>query len=463
MNEIYSTRKIESACRRDINFIWLLEGERVPDHTQISRFRKNRLGDIMERLFYQLVQMLYTVGEVKYENVFLDGTKLEANANRYTFVWKKSIEKNEDKLLLRAVEVANDINKVYSTSFTVDEEDAEKAYWDIQRILEFLDEKMCEENIEYVEGKGKRKSNEQKLLEVLLGYQDRLACYDNSKKILGDRNSYSKTDEDATFMRMKDDHMRNGQLKPGYNVQLAVEAEYVVGAELFSNCSDVGTLKPMLDVMKLNNPNMQIKNFVGDAGYESEENYTYLEEKNITFYIKPLPYESWKTNKFKNDISKRENMHYDPEADEYTCCNDKKLKPTRISKKTSKTGFESEITIYECEDCDGCPFKPQCTKAKGNRQLQVSKNFLEKREQSLANITSEQGITLRINRSIQSEGAFGVLKQDRHFTRFLTRGKQNVKVETLLLCFGFNVNKLHAKIQSERCGKHLHIPKDKSS
>ena len=246
---------------------------------------------------------------------------------------------------------------------------------------------------------------------------------------------------------------------PGYNVQLAVEGEYVIGVGIFSNCADVGTLKPMLDNMKKFNTNMIIRNFIGDAGYESEENYVYLDDSGVTYYIKPQIYEQQKKQSFKNNISKRENMAYNPETDEYTCQNGKKLAHVGVKKKTLATGYESELTVYECEDCNGCSYKDKCTKAKGNRRIEVSKIFVEKRAQALENITSEQGVLLRVNRSIQSEGAFGVLKQDRQFTRFLTRGKQNVKTETLLLCFGYNVNKLHAKIQSERCGKDLHIPK----
>jgi transposase len=280
--------------------------------------------------------------------------------------------------------------------------------------------------------------------------------YEDSKDIFDGRNSYSKTDHDATFMRMKDDHMKNGQLKPGYNVQLGVDSEYVIGVGIFPNTTDYGTLKPMLENMYHYNQNMIIKNLTADAGYESEENYVYLEKRGICCYIKPQTYEQQKKRSFKNDISKRENMAYNPETDEYTCHNGKQLKPVKIVKQKNASGYESELTVYECEDCGGCPLKDKCTKAKGNRQIKVSKKFIEKRAQSLGNITSKHGVLLRVNRSIQSEGAFGILKEDRQFDRFLTRGKQNVLTETLLLCFAYNLSKLHAKIQNVRCGKSLH-------
>jgi len=181
-----------------------------------------------------------------------------------------------------------------------------------------------------------------------------------------------------------------------------------------------------------------------------------LESKGLTSYIKPQSYERSKTRRFKEDFSKRENMQYDPQLDEYTCHNQKKLRKTKVTYRTSATGHRSEITVYECEDCSDCPFKERCTRAKGNRRLMVPKRFIEQRQKSLENISTDKGIRLRVNRSIQVEGAFGVLKTDYGFTRFLTRGKTSVTVEFMLLCFGCNINKLHAKIQSGRTGMALH-------
>ena len=222
MEFTYSSRKIESACRRDVNFMWLLAGEPVPDHTTINRFRKERLGKVMESLFYQFVQKLHEISEVKYEHIFQDGTKIGANANRYTFVWKKAVEKNEAKMLLKVQALAEEIIKIYHMEFTVGKETINE---DMAKMAIFLEKKKQDEKIAFVYGSGKRKDNLQKLLEALYSYQGRQIGYDASNAVFDGRNSYSKTDKDATFMRMKDDHMKNGQLKPAYNVQLAVEAE----------------------------------------------------------------------------------------------------------------------------------------------------------------------------------------------------------------------------------------------
>ena len=192
-----------------------------------------------------------------------------------------------------------------------------------------------------------------------------------------------------------------------------------------------------------------------DAGYESEENYTYFEGKAAECYIKPQNYERSKTRKYKNNMTLRENMLYDSEADEYICEQGRRLRAQYTGTRKSKSGFESEITYYECESCADCPRKKHCTRAKGNRKMQVSKKFIAQRAESLERITSQIGVLLRMNRSIQSEGAFGVLKQDYSFRQFLLRGSRKVYAEMYLLAMAYNVNKLHAKIQQNRTGRQL--------
>lgn len=235
-------------------------------------------------------------------------------------------------------------------------------------------------------------------------------------------------------MHMKDDHMRNAQLKPGYNVQIGVDSEYIIGVDIFSDRNDVWTLVPFLKTME-ERMGFAYPGITADSGYESEEAYQYLEEKGQTPYIKPQTYEKWKKRSFKRDISKRENMSYDDVSDCYICHAGNHPSRQYNRKQKSRSGYESEVTVYECEDCSGCPYKEKCTKAKGNKRLYVSKEFIRKRQNSYENILSEKGILYRMNRSIQVEGAFGVLKNDYEFQRFLLRGKTKVKLEILLLSF----------------------------
>ena len=344
------------------------------------------------------------------------------------------------------------LNHDYMQSFAVN---TESRAMDLRKITEYLENKCHEDETVFVYGRGKRKSKNQKYLELFQRFRERQITYDWHTASFRGRNNYCKTDPDATFMHMKDDHMRNAQLKPGYNIQIGVDSEYIVATDIFQDRNDVWTLIPFLKLMdeKLG---FHYPSITADSRYESEEGYTYLRNSRQKPYIKPQTYEKWKKRSFKQDISKRENMGYDTETDTYTCHAGKKLKALFLKKQKSKSGYESEVTVYECEDCTNCPYKEKCTRAKGNKRLYISKSFLEKRQESYENILSETGIKYRMNRSIQVEGAFGVLKNDYEFQRFLLRGKTKVKLEILLLCMGYNLNKLHTKIQKERTRSYLH-------
>ena len=431
--------------------MWLLAGQKAPDHSTIARFRTGFLADACETLFYQMVRRLEDAGELSKETVFIDGTKLEACANKYTFVWKKSVGKWEEKMFQKIQASIQLLNREYLQDFSAVPETRTQ---DLQKIVLFLEERCRTDNTVFVHGRGKRKNRTQRYLELFRRFLERQTIYNWHTASFQGRNNYCKTDPDAAFMHMKDDHMRNAQLKPGYNVQIAVDSEYIVATDIFQDRNDVWTLVPFLKTMK-ENLGFRYPSVTADSGYESEEAYTYLRSVNLKAYIKPQTYEKWKKRSFKRDISKRENMGYNEKADTYTCHAGKTLFPIFIKKQKSKSGYESEVTVYECEDCTGCLHKGKCTRAKGDKRLYISKSFLEKRQESYENILSEKGILYRMNRSIQVEGAFGVLKNDYEFQRFLLRGKTKVKLEILLLCMGYNLNKLHAKIQNERTGKHL--------
>ena len=453
MNKLFSSREIEKACKRDINFIWLLQGQKAPDHNTIARFRVNHLEKCIDDLFNQLIIKLGEMDEIKYKNIFIDGTKIEANANKYTFVWKKSTDKFESKLQNKIKELLPYI----ALNFEIDLGNLENKITveKIRKVLAKLYDIKEANNIEFVYGKGKRKSKLQKYIEALEEFIEKQSNYDEYNKIFNGRNSFSKTDKDATFMHMKEDHMKNGQLKPGYNIQIGVEGEYIVGVDVSSERSDQLTLIPFLDKLEEGLP-IKYENVIADAGYESEENYKYLSQHKQNSYIKPQNYDKSKSKKLKIDISKRENMYYNADEDYYICAYGKKLMPVSSKIKTSKSGYKSNITIYECEGCDCCPYKNKCTKAKGNKRFHVSKDFIKYRNESLKNISTPEGKLLRMNRSIQVEGAFGVIKQDYGFRRFLLRGKKNIRTEFTLLAFAYNVQKLFNKTIKNRNGILLH-------
>ena len=432
---IYSNRQIVDACENRIDMIWLLGGEPVPDQSTIARF-KRRCAEEIEDLFYQYVNLLEKQGETDHEVVFIDGTKMESRAGRYTFCWRGTVEKA--------------LAKVKETVFKAT---GLKTLSGLKKRLHST------KPATLVSGKGHHKSREQREWEALDALRERWEKYAEALAIMGeDRNSYSKTDPDATFMRMKEDHMRNGQLKPAYNVQIAVNSEYITGLEVFSNRTDYGTMEPFLRQMKKKH-GKKYKKVTADAGYESLDNYLYLEENGQISFIKPQNHDIKETKKFRSQIGRAENMCYDPEADTYTCAMGKKLVMYRESKdKHSK--HDVVVSHYRCEDCTGCPRRAECCKASDPekpKELRTRKQYLEKRAISEVNISSEEGTLLRICRSIQVEGAFGLLKYDFGIRRFLTRGKRNVRTELFLLGFGFNLKKLWKKRQAGRLGTHLSV------
>ncbi len=447
MNGIHPTRKLEAACRNDIRFMYLLGGKRVPDHSRFASFIRDRLcSGVGEALFYQVVKELHTRGEIKYEHVYVDGTKIEANANRYSFVWAKPTRKYAARLEEKLRGFLEYLTRTYGILLPGDA--------DPEAYLAALEEQGS--GTVFVYGRGKRKTQIQRDIETLREYLSRRGKYAGYSAAFKGRNSFSKTDKDATFMRMKEDHMKNGQLKPGYNLQLGVEGGYIVGVDISSERSDEWTLLSLLSHMDAG-LNQRHKAVVADAGYESEENYKSLEERNQIAYIKPQNYEKSKTRKYRNNVYLRENMPYNTQNDTYTCPAGKLFLPQYETKRRSKSGYEAAVTVYECFACETCTQRKLCTRAKGNRRMQVSKVFAAQRKAALERITSQEGKLLRVNRSIQSEGTFGTLKQDHGFRRFLRRGQANVFTETLLYAMAFNLNKLHAKIIADNCGFTFHL------
>lgn len=459
MNRIYSSRDIETACHRDINFMYLLEGKPVPDHATIARFISLHFSKCSKNTLAEVSNILLEIGEISGKSVFIDGTKLESVANKYTFVWKRSVTKNCQKLfekisdLIRECEVLYGIQIVYHDQISLHT---------LKRMRKKLYRIKKQEDISFVHGKGKRKTPLQRSIETLESYIQKLKEYIKKIHLCGTRNSYSKTDPDATFMRMKEDAMMNGQLKPAYNLQHGVDSEYITWIDISAKPTDTGTLIPFLKDME-KHLSFRYQEIVADAGYESEENYLFLEKNGQSSFIKPMNYEISKTQNYKKDIGKMENMEYDPEKDSYRCQNRKMLTVQYHRKQKTATGYLRTVTVYQCHECKGCPFKEKCIKGnncktpmeKREKRLYVSKVMKQKREENVKRIISEYGNQLRMNRSIQAEGSFANVKEDMNFRRYLYRGKENVTAQSVILAIGYNINKLHHKIQNGRTGQHL--------
>lgn len=459
MNRIYSSRSIETACRRDVNFMYLLEGKPVPDHATIARFISLHFSKCSKKTLAEVSTILYQLGEISGNCIFIDGTKIESVANKYTFVWKKAVTKNQAKLFNKISVLVEECEKLYGLKIV---HNSRISLHTLKRLRKKLYRIKKEESIEFVHGIGKRKTSLQKSIESLEAYVDKLKEYTKKIYVCDDRNSYSKTDPDATFMRLKEDAMMNGQLKPAYNLQHGVDSEYITWLDISPRPTDTRTLIPFLKDME-QHLSFKYRDITADAGYESEENYLFIAENEQVSYIKPANYEISKTRRYKQDISRVENMDYNEANDCYYCRNGKTLTAQYEKKEKTATGYHRTVTVYQCRDCAGCPYKTECIKGNNcktpmeerKKVLYVSKKMKQQRQENLKRITSEYGIQLRMNRSIQAEGSFANIKEDMEFRRYLYRGKENVTAQSIILAIGYNINKLHHKIQSERTGQHL--------
>ena len=279
MSNIYSSRKLESICKENICFMWLT-GMNFPDHNTINRFRSVRLQEALRSVFEEVVKLLADEGLLSIDQIYTDGTKMEANANRYTFVWKKSIQTNKEKMKQQLEEIWN-----YAQNIASDEDnmptppdfttlDAEKVQSAVDKLNEVLKPK-----------KELDKKVRAKLRYITQNFPQNIVKYEKQEEILGERNSYSKTDTDATFMRMKEDHMQNGQLKPAYNVQISTSNQYIVNYTIHPNPTDTTTLSKHLAQHEASFGKAPLV-LTADAGYGSEENYTLMQEKEITAFVK---------------------------------------------------------------------------------------------------------------------------------------------------------------------------------
>ncbi len=451
---VYSLRAIQRQCQVNIQYMWLLQGYKVSSHMTIGRFYERLTVPVLEDLFAQFIHVLSETDSVTMDEVYIDGTKLEANANRYTFVWRKNIERGLKKLKERYPMFREKITQTLLPG---------AGHLEDTELLAALAGKCKEEEVCFVSGRGHRKPVLQKAFEECEAFCEKRKEYEKHLAVLGERNSYAKTDPDATFMRMKEDHMKNGQLKAAYNVQLAVESEYIVGVGIFPNPTDTLTLIPFLKHMH-SCFGLKPTHVVADAGYDSEENLNWLREQEHKSVIKPASYEISRKKQYKKRIGLPANMKYDPEKDEYTCAKGRKLRFSYLRKKKHKSGYVSELRVYQCTNCQYCGQRKQCQRQgdrKQNKTIQINRKYDELQQENMQRFLSEEGIRFRVNRSIQAEGAFGQIKQDYSYKRILRRGKEAVYKELLFLALGFNIRKLHNRIQNERITQRFLQKNDK--
>lgn len=435
VNNIYSSRKIEAALQESIYFRWL-SGDNQPDHNTINRFRGERLKDVLRNIFIQVVQLLAEEGVLSIKELYTDGTKIEANANHYTFVWGKAIKTNKEKIKKQLDELwqyaqhvaAAELDDTDPSGF--DEIDADKVAQTIEKINEALKDKPVTKEVKL------------KLKYAKNNWPGNLRRYAEQEKIMGgNRNSYSKTDTDATFMRMKEDHMQNGQLKPGYNLQVSSNNQYIIHYSIHQNTTDTATLIPHLN-QYTEQYNNKPEAVTADAGYGSEENYSYLENNETAAYVK---YNHFDNEQNDNYNSKKpftaDKLYYNAAQDCYYCPMGQRMANAGTYTKTTANGYGQTITKYRAQNCEGCPLRGICHKAKGNREIEINHELNRLKRKAKALLNTEEGIRHRKQRPVDVEPVFANIKSNHHFKRFMLRGVEKVNIEAGLLALAHNLRK----------------------
>lgn len=443
----YSSRTVENLCKRDIFLLKILGDTKAPDHTTFERFVHTHEKAI-DDVFFQAIQRLESMGELGKDVVYQDGTKMESKAGRYSFVWKKTTTKNIDKLYEHIHGLILEANN----SFCWDLKQGE-AHEELQSLKEKLNETGAVLLPEKT-GRGHRITMAQKIYRDALVFENKLKQYENYMAAMEGRNSMSKTDPDATFMRMKDDHMRNGQLKPAYNLQVLVDGGYIVGSYASADRTDYATMIPALNHLHNSLP-WKYSKYCADSGYDSQQNFQYLEGQGIEAYIKPQGYEQAKKRKNKKDIGKKENMTYNSQQDCFICSKGKKLEMKHISSRKNQYGFESKTHIYRCtRGCKTCTARSACMKGSKTpyKQVQINHKLEEFHRKAVVRIGSPEGTEIRVNRSIQAEGAFAQIKANWSFRRFLRAGMKGIHTEWQIICLAMNAIHLGNRLSRGEVG-----------
>jgi len=453
MTNIYSSRKMERALKENVHFMWLSAMQR-PDHNTLNRFRSGVLKKVLREVFSQVVLLLAEEGLLDLKVGYTDGTKLESVANKYTFVWAKGVKSSQERikkqlnqLLDYAQGVAQEeLEDLSEESFQ--EIDAQKVARTIERIDDALTDKPVAKKVK------------QKLSYAKKHWPTKLTEYEQKEQLLNGRNSYSKTDPEATFMRMKDDHMGNGQLKPAYNWQQTTSGQFIVGYSLHQTTSDTVTLKDHLNILE-EHLGVLPQELCADAGYGSEENYKMLEERQVQAYVKYSYFHKEQSKKWKQDPFRVQNLYYNPEQDCYYCPMGQAMVKVREGQRTTANGFVQRLTYYQARNCQGCPLRGMCHKSVGNRIIEVNHQLNAYRRQAKQRLTSERGLFHRSQRPQEVEAVFGHIKSNRKFNRLMLKGLQKTEVEIGLLSLAHNLRKKCSKVwenveqQKESAKRHL--------
>ena len=432
LSNVYSSRRIEELLKRDIYFMWLA-GMKRPDFRTINYYRGKRLKVGFYTVFTQVVRLLHEEGFVSLKVQYIDGTKIESVANKYTFVWRGSVEKYDARLKAKTEALLRQIEQNHAIENQENPVPEELTAEEVTKRVERIKEKVDADNL----GKEERKA----LKQIETDSVPRMNRYREQLETMGSRNSYSKTDPDATFMRMKEDAMLNGQLKPGYNVQISTENQFITNFGIYQRPTDTLTMISYLESFKARY-GMQSEEIVADSGYGSEENYEYMFSNGMTPYVKYNMFHVEQRRGYRNNPFRVSNLFYNPDDDFYVCPMGQKLKFIRQEKRYTASGYQQTVSVYRASRCEGCPLRGQCHKSKRDRQIEVNHTLDDYKARARELLTSEQGLKHRSNRPIEPEAVFGQIKECGRFRRLRLKGLTGAKIDFGLKALAHNLRKL---------------------
>ena len=450
----YSGRKIVQLNEENIPMQWLSQQTYVCYHV-INNFRSNEeFSSIIKNIFVYFTLLLQHYHIIDSESIFIDGTKVQADANRYSFVWRKAVERYDEALnekisTLYDQLIQNQVNIALSEEEKITEYGVNAMIGATNESLEQLEE-LIQEEPKHIVGGSKNKQKRRLLhsfkRQLEKDFLPRKEKYTKAKETFDSRNSYSKTDNDATFMCMKEDAMKNRELKPGYNLQIATNHQFVLGFDVFPNPTDMRTLKPFLESFKLLN---NFSTIVADAGYGSEENYQLiLEEYEKTPLIPYTMYEREQTKKFKNNPANRQNWQYIEEEDYYIDHLGIKFSFKYYSTRNDKNGFTRQFKVYEADSTQETKELDELSKTPTGqqRQIRVNQVWESYKETIKEALHSDRGSSIYAQRKIEVEPVFGQMKRNFGMRRTHVRGKNAVHNDIGLLFLGMNLQRLRKYI-----------------
>lgn len=438
VNKIYSCRMLAKELRENLTFIWI-SGNQRPDFRTLNNFRL-RLKEDIKSVFKQIVQYGIQEGIIEGKDIFIDHTKRSANANKHKVIWKKQVENQSRKIDEELAKLFDHIDKINADEEKVfgnkDLPEQERKGFDkekIKKIVEKINKELKDKKISRDQAR-----EDKKQLNRTIELLDRKVIYEQKKEILNNRNSYSKTDNDAIAMLMKD----KLTVRPAYNEGIAVENGFVVNYDVSNKVSDNVSFVPIMEGTMFN-LNKSPENVNADAAYGNEENWSFLQKYSIKNFLKYGLYRKEKSKKWKAEKLRIDDFIYDKEKDEFICKNNERLSLVDKFEEKTRTGYIKTINKYQAPEgvCINCPFRALCTKSKA-RTLELSWKGELLKQQARENLDSEKGKELRKRRGNKIESVFGDGKLNKSKDRYLLRSLSKVNIEAGLYYISHNMRKI---------------------